>query len=152
MARIRTLFLLLTLIGPLHMIEQMLTSVEEYHAIRESLFGLYAKFDPSAADTLSVAIVTIVWTACSFLAYSLLCDGRARLIVPGLLGVFAVLELHHIVQALQKGGYDPGLLTCVPYAWVGALLVAAVWRELKRARPVAETGPLAASRPVGQTQ
>jgi hypothetical protein len=132
MTRIRSLFLLLTIVGPLHMIEQMLTSVEEYHAIRASLGGLYARFDASAADTLSVAIVTIVWTLCSFLAYSLLFDGRARLIVPGLLGVFAVLELHHIVQALQKGGYDPGLLTCVPYAWVGALLVAAVWRELKR--------------------
>jgi hypothetical protein len=139
MPRIRTLFLLLTLIGPLHMIEQMLTSVEEYQAIRSSLFGLYSRFDASAADTLSVAIITIVWTVCSFLAYSLLCDGRARLIVPGLLGVFAVGELHHIVQGLQKGGYDAGILTCVPYAWVGALLVAAVWRELKQGRPAAAT-------------
>jgi hypothetical protein len=152
MARIRTLFLLLTLIGPLHMIEQMLTSVEEYHAIRAALWKLYAKFDASSADVLSVAIVTIVWTVCSFLAYSLLFDGRARLIVPGLLGLFAVLELHHIIQALQRGAYDPGLLTCVPYAWVGALLVAAVWRELKYVKAVGETGSIAASRPVGQTQ
>jgi len=152
MTRIRTLFLLLTLIGPLHMIEQMLTSVEEYQAIRASLFGLYAKFDADAADTLSVAIITIVWTICSFLAYSLLFDNRARLIVPGVLGVFAVLELHHILQALQKGGYDAGLLTCVPYAWVGALLVAAVFREWKQGRPAMDAGLLTSSRPVGQAQ
>jgi hypothetical protein len=35
---------------------------------------------------------------------------------------------------------------------VGALLVAAVWRELKSVKAVGETGSIAASRPVGQTQ
>jgi hypothetical protein len=127
------LFLLLTLIGPLHMIEQMLTSVEEYHMIRGELQKYYALFDPASADIASVLLVTIVWTICSFLFYSLLFDGRARLIVPGVFGVFAVTELHHLAEAFQKGGYDPGVLTCVPYAAVGALLVAAVWRALKSA-------------------
>ena len=145
MPRIRTLFLLLTLIGPLHMIEQMLTSVEEYHMIRGKLERYYALFDPAAADVASVLLITIVWTLCSFLFYSLLFDNRARLIVPGTFGVFGVTELHHVLEAFQKSGYDAGVVTCVPYAAVGALLVAAVWRELKSAPRSTAAGVLAPS-------
>jgi hypothetical protein len=132
MARIRTLFLLLTIIGPLHMAEQMLTDIEEFHSIRRSMASYYALFEPAAADTATVLLITIVWTVVSLGFYSMLHDGRARLIVPGVLGLFAVTEAHHVVQALAKGGYDAGLVTCVPYAVLGALLVAAVWRELKQ--------------------
>jgi hypothetical protein len=91
-------------------------------------------FDPAAADAATVVLITIVWTAVSLLFYSMLHDGWPRLIVPGLLGLFSVTELHHLVEALQKRGYDAGLVTCVPYAAVGALLVAAVWRELGQGR------------------
>jgi len=145
MPRIRTLFLLLTLIGPLHMIEQMLTSVEEYRMIRGKLEGYYALFEPPAADTASVLLITIVWTICSFLFYSLLFDGRARLIVPGLLGVFAVTELHHVIEAAQKAGYDPGVVTCVPYAVIGGQLVVAVWRQLRLAQRSTGAAALATS-------
>jgi hypothetical protein len=34
MARIRSLFLLLTIVGPLHMAEQLATDIEEFHMIR----------------------------------------------------------------------------------------------------------------------
>jgi hypothetical protein len=91
-------------------------------------------------------LITIVWTTVSLLFYSMLFDGWPRLVVPGVFGLFAVTELHHVVEAIQKAGYDAGLLTCVPYAAVGALLVTAVWRELRRGHaPTEPAGPLVAA-------
>src|SRR5262245_27540184 len=114
MPRIRSLFLLLTVVGPLHMAEQLLTDIEEFHMIRRALAGFYARFDPASADWVTVVVVTLVWTAVSLLFYSLLHDGWPRLIVPGLLGVFGVTEIHHLFEALGKGSYDAGVVTCVP--------------------------------------
>jgi hypothetical protein len=51
-----------------------------------------------------------------------------------MLGFFGVTEIHHLAEALLKGAYDPGVVTCVPYAIVGALLVDAVWREIRQSR------------------
>lgn len=134
MTRIRTLFLLLTVIGPLHMAEQLATDIEEYYSIRRLMATYYSWFDPAAADTATVLLITIVWTMVSVLFLSLLHDGRPRLVVPGLLGLFGVTEIHHLVESLVKGRYDAGLITCVPYAIVGALLVTAVGRELRQPR------------------
>ena len=139
MTRIRTLFLLLTIIGPLHMAEQMLTSIDEFYSIRGLIAQYHALFDPSMADVASVLLITIVWTVVSILFYALLWDNTARLIVVGLFGLFGATEIHHLVESLMKGAYDPGVITCVPYAVVGYLLVAAAVRELKRRRPIATT-------------
>ena len=35
-----------------------------------------------------------------------------------------------------KGAYDPGVITSVPYAIVGGMLIAAVVREFKSRRPI----------------
>jgi len=138
---------LLTIIGPLHMAEQMLTDIEEFHSIKRSMASYYSLFEPAAADTATVLLITIVWTVVSLGFYSMLHDGRARLIVPGVLGLFAVTEAHHVFQALAKGGYDAGLVTCLPYAAVGGLLVAAVWRELRQGYgPAASGAALATAR------
>ena len=132
MPRIRTLFLLLTIIGPLHMAEQLLTGIDEFYSIRDLIGGYYAWFDPAAADHATVLLVTIVWTFVSVLFYTLLHDGLPRLIVPAIFGLFGVTEAHHVIESLLKGAYDPGVVMSVPYAIVGAMLVAAVWREFKR--------------------
>ena len=132
MTRIRTLFLLLTIIGPMHMGEQLLTRIDEFYSIRDLLPGYYAWFDPAAGDHATVLLITIVWTFVSVLFYSLLHDGAPRLIVPAIFGVFGATEIHHLIESLMKGAYDPGVITCVPYAIVGALLVAEVWREFRR--------------------
>jgi uncharacterized membrane protein YeaQ/YmgE (transglycosylase-associated protein family) len=132
MPRIRTLFLLLMIIGPLHMAEQMLTAIDEFYSIRDLIGGYYAWFDPAAADHASVLLVTIVWTLVSVLFYTLLHDGPTRLIVPAFFGLFGATEAHHVIESLLKGAYDPGVVMSVPYAIVGAMLVAAVWREFKR--------------------
>ena len=130
MIRIRPLFLWPVVIGPLHMAEQLLTGIEEFYSIRALTARYYAMFDPSFADLPSVLLITIVWTTVSLLVYALLKEGTPRLVVMGLFGAFAATEVHHIIDSFMKGAYDPGVLTCVPYAAVGCLLVAAVAREL----------------------
>ena len=140
MVRIQKLFLLLVVIGPLHMGEQLLTSIEEFYAVRGAFAHYYALFDPSAADSASVLLITIFWTIVSVMLYAVLREGLARLAVMALFGLFAAGEVHHIVQAIAHGGYDPGVITCIPYAAAGALLLEAVWREFARVRrPLTET-------------
>ena len=134
MDRIKTLFLLLTIVGPMHMAEQLMTSIEEFYAIRRLLeTTYYTWFDPSAADFATVILVTIVWTTGSLIFYTLLVGGAPRLILLGVFGLFGALEVHHVIQALVNGAYDPGVITSVPYSALGCLMVAAVWREFKRA-------------------
>jgi hypothetical protein len=146
MHRIQNLFLLLTIIGPLHMGEQLLTSIEEFHAIRRSMASYYAWFDPAAADSATVILITIVWTTCSILFYGLLREGLPRLLVVGLFGLFAVAEGHHVIQSIAARAYDPGVVMSVPYAIAGALLLKAVWREFQRLRGAHERGIISAQR------
>jgi hypothetical protein len=136
MTQIRTLFLLLTVIGPLHMAEQILTRIDEFYAIRGLLPRYYQLFDPSMADQASVLLITIVWTVVSIMFYALLTEGTPRLLVLGLFGLFAASEIHHVFESLAKGAYDPGVIMSVPYAIVGGLLLGAVAREFKSRRPV----------------
>lgn len=136
MNRIRTLFLLLIVIGPLHIAEQLLTSIEEFYSIRALAARYYGLFDPSMADHAGVLLITIIWTFVSLLLYALIREGAARLIVIGLFGLFALTEVHHVAESLMKGAYDPGVLTCVPYAAVGFQLTVAVAREFIGRRPV----------------
>jgi len=143
MTRIRTLFLWLVVIGPLHMAEQLLTGIEEFYSIRGLTARYYALFDPSKADHASVLLITIVWTTVSLLVYALLKEGTPRLVVMGLFGVFAATEVHHVIESFIKGAYDPGVVTCVPYAAVGCLLIAAVARESARPPIVATQGSAA---------
>jgi len=139
--RLNNLFLLLVVIGPLHMIEQMLTSIEEFYWLRGHLAGYYAWFAPASADLATVILVTVVWTNVSLMLYALLVGGIPRLIVLGFFGLFGASEVHHVVEALVKGGYEAGVITSIPYAVIGCLLVAAVWREFGRTAtaPRAET-------------
>jgi hypothetical protein len=132
MDRVNRLFLILIIIGPLHMIEQMLTSIEEFYWIRRQVEGYYALFAPASTDLITVILITVVWTKVSLLFYALLVGGTARLFVLALFGLFGASEAHHVVEALAKGGYDAGVVTSIPYAVVGCLLVAEVWRELRR--------------------
>ena len=136
MDRIARLFLLLVVVGPLHMIEQMLTSIEEFYWLRAQLEGYYAWFAPAAADLATVMLITVVWTKVSLALYALLVGGTARLVVLALFGLFGVQEVHHVIEALVKGGYEPGVVTSIPYAAVGCVLVAEVWREFRRGEPL----------------
>jgi hypothetical protein len=137
MDRMARYFLYLTIVGPLHMIEQMFTSLEEFHMIRGLMPGYYGLFAPEHADLASVILITVVWTTVSCVMYALMRGGAAARGVMYVFGVFGVSELHHLQEAFSKGGYDAGVITCVPYAVLGALLIKAV-RDAGRAdRPAA---------------
>jgi hypothetical protein len=136
MNRLSRLFLWLTIVGPLHMIEQMLTSIEEFHWLRGQLAGYYGWFAPESWDLATVILITVVWTKVSLALYAFLVGGTARLIVLGLFGLFGVSELHHVIEALATGSYEAGVVTSIPYAAVGGLLVADIWREFRRGEPV----------------
>ena len=127
------LFIALIVIGPLHMVEQMLTGIEEYYGIRHAVQAYLGWFDPSHADLAVVGLITVVWTIVSLLLLAALVGGRGRTLVLLLFGVFAVTELHHVVEAVLKGAYDPGLVTSIPYAVVCGLLIRAAWAERPRA-------------------
>lgn len=133
MNRLNRLFLMLVVIGPLHMTEQMLTSIDEFYWLRGEMAELYSWFAPLPPDVVSVLLITIVWTTVSLLFYAVLIGGMPRLLVLGLFGLFGASEAHHVVEALTKGNYDAGVITCIPYAVVGGLLVAEVWRALRQA-------------------
>ena len=139
MDRLNRLFLLLVVIGPLHMIEQMLTSIEEFYWIRRHVEGYYAVFAPASADLVTVILITVVWTKISLLLYALLLGGTARLAVLALFGLFGAQEAHHIIEMLAKGSYDAGVVTAIPYALVGSLLIAEVWRAFRRGTAVSTT-------------
>lgn len=131
MDRINKLFLLLTIIGPLHMAEQLMTSIEEFYSIQHLVGRYYTWFDPASADHATVILITVVWTTCSLMFYALLVGGSAKLAVLALFGLFGVQEVHHVVESVATRSYDAGVITCVPYAALGCLLVTAVWKEFR---------------------
>ena len=131
MDRLNRLFLFLVIVGPLHMIEQMLTSIEEFYWIRRQVESYYAWFASASADLVTVMFITVVWTKVSLVFYAVLIGGTPRLLVLALFGLFGASEAHHVIEALAKGGYDAGVVTSIPYAAVGCLLVVEAWRELR---------------------
>ena len=139
MSHINRLFLLLIVIGPLHMIEQMLTSIEEFYWLRGQLDGYYAWFGQASADLATVILITVIWTKVSLLFYALLAGGTPRLVVLAMFGLFGLFEAHHVIAALTKGGYDACVITSLPYAAVGWGLIAEVWREFRRGTTAAYT-------------
>ena len=136
MDRVSRWFLWLLIIGPLHMGEQLLTSIEEFYMLREQLGGYYSLFDPAFADSASVILITIVFTIISLVIYAAMLGGRARLTVAGVFGILGVSEIHHLFEAIAEAAYDPGVLTSLAYFAVGCLMVREVWREL-RSEPAA---------------
>ena len=132
MQRIQKLWLALTLIGPLHMTEQMMTGIEEYHMIKEQIGGYYALFSPQDTDWATVLLITIVWTFISLLIYAVLRGGKSMLAVMGFFGFFGVTEIHHVFEQMAKTTFEPGILTSVPYCAIGVLMMIAAWQQFRR--------------------
>ena len=83
--------------------------------------------------------ITVAWTKVSLPFYGVLAGGTARLVVLALFGLFGVSGAHHVVEALATGGYEAGVVTSIPYAAVGSVMVAEVWREFRRGAAAAHT-------------
>ncbi|HEY0628054.1 MAG TPA: HXXEE domain-containing protein [Sphingomicrobium sp.] len=127
--RLSALVLAIIAVGVAHMSEQLVTSIEEYHMIRDALGGWYAMFPANYADHASVTLITIVFTAISLVFYALMRGGRAPLFMAAIFGILGVGEGHHWLQAVSTGGYDPGLITSFLYVGIGVLILKEVARE-----------------------
>jgi hypothetical protein len=134
--RLDMLMLAIIIVGVAHMGEQLVTSIEEFYVVRDAFGGWYGLFPADHADHASVLLITIMFTAISLVFYALMRGGIAPLIVAGVFGVLGIAEGHHWISALEKGSYEPGLLSSFAYVGVGLLLVIEVVREA-RARRVA---------------
>jgi hypothetical protein len=132
MDRIRKLFLLLALVGPLHMLEQLAFGVGEIARIRVGLGGYYILF--ANADRATVILVTIVGASVPFLAYGLLAGGVPRLISTAVFALLSVFESHHMVETFLRASYDPGVVTAVPFGALGVMLLVAIRAEYRRRR------------------
>lgn len=138
MEKIRKLVLGLVILAPLHVAEQLLTGIEDFYDVRGHLAAYYRWFDPGFADSATAILVTILATILSLLLYALLCEGKPRLLVVGLFGLFGAQAIHHVFEALIQRRYNPGLITAVPYLIVGNMLVKAVWKELRKPRATSD--------------
>ena len=135
MTRTRKAFLLLLLSGPIHMAEQMVFGIEEFHMIRRTVvIPYYSWFPADQADFASVLLITLVGAVLSLIFYALMSGGVARTIALTAFALLGISEIHHVVEAMAKGGYDSGAVTSVAYCWSGWLLLSAVWAESRLAR------------------
>jgi hypothetical protein len=140
MTRIRKSFLLLLLTGPVHMAEQMAFGIEEFHMIQRTVINpYYAWFAAADADWASVLLITIVGSILSLAFYALTVGGIARTLALATFGLLGISEIHHVVDAIAKAAYDPGVVTSVAYCWFGCALLSAVGDQfrLSRMTPVA---------------
>jgi hypothetical protein len=132
MERIRTVFFWLAVTGPLHMIEQLLFGIQELDEMKQ-VFGLYYSWFANP-DVATVVLVTIIGASVLFMVYGLIAGTGSRLAVLSILGLFSIGEGHHLLRVLASGAYNPGVVTSLPFAVLGALLVSAVWREYQETR------------------
>ena len=135
--RLSRLFLLITLVGELHMVEQLMTDIEEFHMLGGLVVAWQEFFPPGMDGQASVVLITLAFLTVSMVVFAALRGGRASVLVVGGFGLFGVGEAHHWLEAVQKGGYDPGLLTSVAYVAVGAAILWEAWTAL--ASPLAAT-------------
>jgi hypothetical protein len=112
------------------MTEQLFTSIEEFYMIRRTVIEPYfAMFSPASADWATVLLITIAGSMFSAAFFALSAGGRTRLVALALFGLGGAGEIHHLFEALSEGGYDPGVITSIPYSAFGCALLVAVWRE-----------------------
>jgi hypothetical protein len=135
------LFGLLVIVGPLHMIEQMLFGIDELYEMKRLVAMYHSWF--SNKDVGTVVLVTIAGASVLLMMYGLIRGGRWRLAVVGLVGLLSAGEAHHVVRVVLSGHYNPGVITCVPFATIGVFLVYASYVQF-RSGLSAETQSIAA--------
>jgi hypothetical protein len=126
----RLLFWLM-IIGVLHMTEQLFFGVEELQLFKPVIRDYYEAMAAIGSDRATVILVTVVVTFFTWLCYAILSGGRLRLAALAIFGLLGANEGHHVIQVLVRGGYDPGVVTSIPYCWVGVLMLMALWREYR---------------------
>lgn len=126
-------FAMLVLIGPIHMTEQLFCGLDQLQELKGIAAAYYARFENPDLGTWW--LVVIAFTLVQSLLLATITGGRWRLAAAGFLGASAVGEGHHLIQSVASGKYFPGLVTSIPFAMIGVMVVAAAYREWPR-RPL----------------
>jgi hypothetical protein len=125
----------LIVIGPIHMLEQVLFGLDELQELKGLMATYYGSF--READIATVTLVIIVFTIVQVLLYCVFAGGRLRLFVAGFFAVQAIGEVHHVLRVFASGTYNPGVVTSLAYMAIGVMLLRAVtqqWRETSQSR------------------
>jgi hypothetical protein len=131
----------LVVILALHLTEQMLTGLDELSTLRGVLspyFGWFAQPDYGV-----VLLVLIIATLVNSLVYLIARGGQGRRVALGVFGIIGVGELHHLGEALVTMRYNPGMITAIPYVFIGILLLRALWQESRAGRAARDAGTAA---------
>ena len=141
MQEVRYWFGWLPVVLVLHGVEQLMTGLDELYELQGQIGMVLALF-----QNRDVGVVVMVFAGVLLvygLVYTSMLGGRWRLLAPGYFAVMALVESHHIIKTIVRLDYFPGAVTAVAYVTVGALLLRAVVRELKKGRDRAEAPVLA---------
>ena len=124
---IRRWFLSTLIIGPIHLVEQLMTGLDELQELKGFTTKYYSWF--TNTDVGTVLLVMISFSLVNLIVYALLVGGRSRLIALGVFAAVALGEVHHIVKTIVHATYFPGAVTAVPFFLFGVLLLRAIIRE-----------------------
>jgi hypothetical protein len=130
MPAIQRWFGVLVVVAALHMVEQLITGLDELHMIRRVLSIYYRLFSNSEFAT--VLLVTIVVVIVLLLIYGVLLGGRPLLCAMTVFVLISISEVHHIIESAVQWRYVPGTITAVVWVAVGLMLGQAVLREARR--------------------
>lgn len=108
-------------IAILHMVEQLVFSIDELYRIKRILEIYHSWF--SNPDQGTVLLVTIGGTVFLTISYLILLGGRYLLIAMAIFGLIGISEGHHLITAVIDGGYNGGMVTAVPFMVMGFLLL-----------------------------
>lgn len=114
----------------LHAAEQFLFGIDELYELKRQMATVLGLF-PNPDYGIVFLVVFVVFLVQLFI-YGFLVGGRWRLLGVAFFGVSGLVESHHIIKTVLRGGYFPGAVTAIPFVIVGALLLRAVFRELRR--------------------
>ncbi len=116
----------------LHLTEQMLFGLSELDRLKRALTLYYGHFHQQEYGTVALAMIA---SALLFsLIFAAMAGGAGRLIAGGFVGVIAISEAHHLIEALRARHYVPGSFTAIPYVAAGLMLFRALRREDATAR------------------
>jgi hypothetical protein len=116
------------------MAEQMMFGLDTLYELQSLIRSYHSLF--SNPDVGTVLMVIVVVTIVQSMVLAVLAGGRWRLSVAAFFGAVGAGEAHHLIQTAMQGQYFPGMVTSIPYAWIGAMVLRAVilqWPVASRA-------------------
>lgn len=121
--KLKTIIFLSAPFFVLHQTEEYLTKFYQIDDLSRFAFQLFEPMGSLQATFLLFEIMTIVLFIVSYL---FLKGGKAILALAILFGSVFIFELHHLVKAIQTGGYYPGIVTAIFIYILGFFY----WKEL----------------------